>query len=535
MQNRIFITAILALMAAIATLVPTGTAHAMTAEQYFADGNRLFRDDLYWAALLRYSQAAESGLDSTLLHYNMGVAHYRAKQHIRAREHLLRAVEDPTLRIAAHYNLGLNAYALGELDEALRWFRLARDQDVNPKLQTFAVVAISRIRVQQEQPTDFEVLVEEREEKREFAELELHATVGYGNDSNIFRSPDQPYLDLSDPDRPLVVPEVQSGAFVPVKLSAKYQINSLPFEGFYGAYRLAGRYYPDKEFENANEYLHELSFGSEYRRKEDGRDRRVHTAFKVAQNDEVYYDPDNGLPRSSGGVDVDDRMNYLRYGPEFSARQSGEKLSFGVRAKGQLWNYEEAGDLPEYDHEYFLFSAYGQFKFTSTSLLRVTADYYSRRYGDRPAFDLDGQQRVGNPNIRYDYVALSMRARQRLGNNMWFGFDIKRTERTDQYVGYNDYTRDSFGFEFHWSPSGRFDLEASGTYNLYDFPNAFAFHEPTAGRKTQESVVGELLASYRVTRHISIVAEAELYERVSNDIRIQYDRTRYLIGVRWQQ
>src|SRR5210317_1294191 len=110
MQNRIFITAILALMAAIATLLPAGTAHAMNAEQYFADGNRLFRDDLYWAALLRYSQAAESGLDSTLLHYNTGVAHYRAKQHIRAREYLLRAVEDPTLRVAAHYNLGLNAY-----------------------------------------------------------------------------------------------------------------------------------------------------------------------------------------------------------------------------------------------------------------------------------------------------------------------------------------------------------------------------------------------------------------------------------------
>jgi len=535
MQNRIFITAALALMAAFATLAPAGTAHAMTADQYFADGNRLFRDDLYWAALLRYSQAAEGGIDTPLLHYNTGVAHYRAGQHIRAREHLLRAVSDPTLRDAAHYNLGLNAYALGETEEALRWFRLARDQNANPKLQKFAVVAIARIRIERDQPTDFEVLVEEREEKRNFTDLELHATVGYGNDSNIFRSPDLPYIDLADPTRPVVFPEVKSGAFVPVSFSAKYKINSLPFEGFYGKYRLVGRYYPDEEFENANEYLHELSFGSEYRRKDESRDRRVHSAFSVAQNDEVYYDPDDGQPRDVGGVVVEDRMNYLRYGPEFSARQSGEKLAFGLRAKGQLWNYEEAGTLPEYDHEYFLFSAYGQYKFTSTSLLRLTADYYSRRYGDRPAFDLDGQQRIGNPNIRYDYAAVTLRARQRLGRNMWFGFDIQRTERTDQHAGYNDYTRDSFGFEFRWSPGRRFDLEATGSYRLYDYPNAFAFHEPTAGRKTQESIVGELLASYRVTRNISIVAEAELRERVSNDIRIQYDRSRYLIGVRWEQ
>jgi hypothetical protein len=333
----------------------------------------------------------------------------------------------------------------------------------------------------------------------------------------------------------VVVPEVQSGAYLPVSLSAKYLINSMPFEGFYGAYRLSGRYYQDQELENANEYLHELSFGSEYKRKKGTRERRVHSAFSIAQHDEVYYDRDDGSLRTSGGVDVDERMNYLRYGPEMSARQAGEKISFGFTGKGQLWNYEETGVVPEYDHEYFLASLYGQYKFTQTSLLRITARYYSRRYGDRPAFDLDGQQRVGNPNIRYDYLALGLRARQRLGDSMWFGFDVERTERTDQYVGYNDFVRDSFGFEFHWSPGYRFDLELNGAYRLYDYPNAFAFHDIAGGRKTQESVTGRLLTSFRMTRNLSLTAEAHLQETVSSDIRIQYDRTRYLIGVRWEQ
>ena len=118
---------------------------------------------------------------------------------------------------------------------------------------------------------------------------------------------------------------------------------------------------------------------------------------------------------------------------------------------------------------------------------------------------------------------------------MWFGFDVERTERTDQYVGYNNYTRDSFSAEFHWNIGDRFDLEANGLYRLYDFPNAFAFHNPAAARKTQESLDAALLASYRMTRHLSLVAEAHHREVVSNDIRIQYDRTRYIIGVRWQQ
>jgi hypothetical protein len=118
---------------------------------------------------------------------------------------------------------------------------------------------------------------------------------------------------------------------------------------------------------------------------------------------------------------------------------------------------------------------------------------------------------------------------------MWFGFDIQRTERTDQYVGYYDYTRDSFGVEFHWSPGRRFDFEARSVYNLYDYPNAFAFHEPTLPRRTQESLDTSMRARYYFSRHLSIEAAANLREVVSNDIRIQYDRTQYLVGIRWQQ
>ena len=531
MPKRIAATFLLILTATF--LSPS--ALAMTAQDYFADGNRLFREDLYWAALLRYRQAAEQGMDTPLLHYNAGIAHYRAGQHIRARDSLLKAAIDPTLQVAARYNLGLNAWALGETDEALRWFRLVRDQDRNEKLQKFSVVAISRIREAQEAQTDYEVLVEERERKRDFAELQLRATVGYGNDSNVFRSPDRPYIDYSDPNQPVVVPVVQSGAFVPVAFAARYQINSQPFEGFYGAYRLVGRYYVDELLENANEYLHELSFGNDYEREEDGRERRVRSAFAVAQRDKVYYDPDDGGIRDIDGEDIDDRMNYVRYGPQISARQSGERLSFGTDLKAQLWDYEDVVVVSEYDHEYFYARLYGQYKFTRTSLLRVTGEYYSRRFGDRPSFDLDGQQRIGNPGIRYDYVALGLRARQRITDDMWFGFDVERTERTDQYVGYYDYTRDSFGVDFHWSPGARFDFDASSVYSLYDYPNAFAFHEPTLPRRTQESLDASFRARYHFSPHLSLVAEVLHREVVSNDIRIQYDRTRYLLGIRWQQ
>ncbi len=534
MANKTFFASYLLILAAFGALLPSQAAFALSAEQYFEDGNRLFRDDLYWAALLRYRQAAEEGLDTPLLHYNEGVAHYRAKQYNRARDSLQRSLSDPGLRIAAQYNLGLNAYAAGNNEEALRWFRLVRDQDQNGKLQKYAVVAISRIRDAQAVPDEFEIRVAERKEKRAFADLEFRARVGFGNDDNVFRTPAQSYVDFANPTLPVVTPVVQSGAFMPVSLSAKYRINTLPFEGFYGAYRLAGRYYQDKELENANEYIHEVSFGSEYQRKEETRRRTIKSAFTIAQHDDVYYDPDDGVGRVINGVTVEDRMNYLRYGPELSLRQSHERLSVGARFKGQLWNYEETEVLPEYDHEYFLVSLYGQYRFTSTSLFRLTAEYYSRRFGDRVSHDLDGQQRLGNPNIRYDYYSLGLRARQRITGSMWFGFDVDRVERIDQYAGYNDYTRDSFRFDFHWGIGERFDLEAGGAYRLYDYPNAFAFHNPVAGPKTQESLDGHVMGIFRMTKHLSLVAEGRYRETVSNDTRIQYERIQYLLGVRWE-
>jgi hypothetical protein len=526
MPNRFLIS----LIAALITVLPGANAFAMTAEQYFEDGNRLFRDDLYWAALLRYRQAAEEGMDSPLLHYNTGIAHYRARQHVDAREALLKALDEPRLVVAAQYNLGLNAHALGETDEALRWFRLVRDQQENQKLRQMALVAIGRIGDARNQPDEFDRQMAERKKKREFAKLELRARVSFGTDDNVFRSPDRPYIDYSDPTLPVVVPVVQSGVYMPVSLSAKYFVNSLPFEGFFGAYRLSGRYYQDKELDSANEFLHEASFGSEYKRRESSRERRVYSAFKVAQHDEVYFDPDTGEPRTA-----EDRMNYVRFGPELALRQSHEQVSFGFRGKAQLWNYETTEAAPEYDHEYFLASTYLQYKFTRTSLVRLTADYYSRRYSDRPSFDLDGEQRIGNPAIRYDYVAATLRARQRILDDMWFGLEVQRSQRTDRYVGYNDYTRDSFGAELHWSPGRRFDLEARALYRLYDFPNAFAFHNPVAGRKTQESLDGNIIVTYRMTPRLSFVAEATFRETVSNDIRIQYDRNQYVIGVRWEQ
>lgn len=507
----------------------------MSAQDLFDDGNRLFRDDLYWAALLRYQQASEAGMDTALLHYNTGVAHYKAGQHIRARESLKKAARSTSLKPVAHFNLGLNAYAAGDPHEALGWFVNARDQQQNEQISNMARKAIGRIRSSERSKDPVIQYVERKQKEKDVFDLDLFAHVGFGNDSNVFRSPSEPYIDFSDPTLPLVTPVVQSGAFVPVDLGAKYMINSYRFEGFYGAYRMSGSYYQNRDQRDADELSHEIRIGNEYDRREENRRREVYSAFRFSQHDETYFDPDDGLPRSVGGVDIGDRFNYTRYGPDIKFRQTYNKFSLGGVAKGYLYDFERVEAVASYDHEYFLLGVHTQYKFTPTSLLRVTLEKFSRRYSERPSFELDGTQPVGNPPLRYDYIGLSLLARQRITNNMWFGFEYERVDREDRHVGYHDYIRDHYEIEFNWSPGERFNVEVSGYYRNYKYDNAFAFNNPTLPGKLLETARIDAKFSYYMTKGLSLVLDARLDEYVSNDTRIQYDRTRYSIGVIWQQ
>jgi hypothetical protein len=138
----------------------------------------------------------------------------------------------------------------------------------------------------------------DREEPRELFQLDVRARVSVGNDSNVFRSPSESYVDLS-----------------PYDFWTKYSVNSLKNELFYGAYRFSGRLYQDTVLGNADEYRHELRFGNEYHRREQSRERKIFSAFAIAKHHDTYFDPDDGSERVAGGQNISDRMSYLRYGP----------------------------------------------------------------------------------------------------------------------------------------------------------------------------------------------------------------------------
>jgi len=140
---------------------------------------------------------------------------------------------------------------------------------------------------------------------------------------------------------------------------------------------------------------------------------------------------------------------------------------------------------------------------------------------------------LGNPGIEYEYLEAGLTARQRMGKSFWFGFGYLRTEREDKHLGYNNYIRDTYDVEFNWRPGRKFHLEARAYYRIYDFENAFAFHNPIAGRKTLETVNGSLFATYDLAYDLTLMLQYNYRDVDSSDTRIAYDRSQYVLGIRW--
>lgn len=86
-------------------------------------------------ALQQFQRAQAAGLDTPVLHYNLGVTHYRLGNYTAARSSFQRLTRHETLAALAHYNLGLVAYRLRENDEAHRQFLLAHRLTKDPKLR----------------------------------------------------------------------------------------------------------------------------------------------------------------------------------------------------------------------------------------------------------------------------------------------------------------------------------------------------------------------------------------------------------------
>jgi tetratricopeptide (TPR) repeat protein len=513
-------------------------AVAQTAGELMAEGNSLVRSGVYRTALLRYREAAAAGLDTPLLHYNLGVVHYELGNFADAAAEFALATAEPALTALASYNRGLALRATGDSAAATVAFNAAADSADDRDLRRAAESAAAP----RPEAGPLETRVDRRFERdvaaadERIGALELTAAARLGQDDNVYRTPASAYVDRADPLLPLVTPVVQSASFMPAELHATYVLgNEAGDTEFLFRYDMDGAFY-DAEFSNANEVDQRFSMGADIVLGERERRRRtVDTEFYVSTHSETNYDPDNGLERDIDGDDISDRFSYKGSGIRGEFEQTLGRITWGFDLRFERDEYGRTEPVANFDHDYFYTGVDIDYAFSEVMTLRLGLRQYRTLFDTRPARDLNGELLDTNPAQEYSHLGVQLGVTRQLGRAVELEADYLRLERIDEFLGYYDYTQDVLRIAAVFRPTQRFDIELAAVARSYDYPRAFAFHVAAGGPRELEDVGLALDAEFRVTRRLTLWAELDSLDVTSTDARAEYLRTQTMLGVEWRK
>lgn len=114
------------------------SAGAATLPPAFQKGNAAFEKGDYQSALKQFKEAELSGLNTSALHYNLGVCYYKLKDYPYAEKYFTLAANDKRMTQLAQYNLGLTASRMNDQTKALSWFKQATTSGNDAKITALA-------------------------------------------------------------------------------------------------------------------------------------------------------------------------------------------------------------------------------------------------------------------------------------------------------------------------------------------------------------------------------------------------------------
>ena len=486
------------------------------ADTAFDMGNADFRDGNYARALTRYNEAMVEGKNTPKLFYNLGLAHYRLGQYAQARSAFTESANDDGLAALSYYQLGVLANRAGNKQEAEEWFRKSRKEAHSSRLRDLSTEALETIGAAS---SEFEVML----------------SAGFGHDSNAFRAPNDPYTDLSRNPPVAVVPIEQSGTFVPVRVGLAYTNPMSKRSKFIASYRHRGDYYTDSALDNANITDHQVTLGIQrYLGEGKSETRQLAADVFFRSHAETNFDRDDGLDRFDDGASIADRFDYNGVGAELSVKNSYGGSRYEFDAGFSQRDYEDVPTASPYDLNDFWLGGALKLPLGKSSRVKVGFHYQLRSYDERRARDASGDASFENPTLEYRYLIAGLGIRHRFNDRVVTELTYSYTSRDDGFVGYNDYTRDKIEWETTVGISDKLSANLELDYRDQQYPNAFAFDDPTQAQKEYQDLEISVGAEYRFTSQLSLRGEVRQDSVDSSDPRGEYDRLRTRLGVYWR-
>lgn len=528
-SNMVCLMRVVILVLSTIAAVPAN-ADESAAQAWFEAGNEAYVRSEYQEALNNYSAALANGKDTSRLYFNMGLAHYHLDQYDQAEQAFNESAADPELRALSYYTLGLVAKGRGDRPEAIRYFERSRQVAVTEKLRNNARTALGVLGVEQYREVDDRGPVSERQDG-----FEIDISVRAGYDDNLFRAPELPYIDLSDPLMPVpVTPQKQSGFYVPIRIGANYAKPVGSKSSFVWSYRYLGDLYVDSAFSDANISRHRFAFGGERMVGDSGSaNRRVAFSIVLKKHDETNLDRDDSLDRFDDPGEVSDRFNYTSGGAETDLKARIGKHRLTIGAGGEVRRYGDVLTGSVYDLSMYWGKGDIRFAVSEKSRLKLGFEYFVRDFDRRRSRDLMGISDPGNPTLEYQYQAFEASFRHRFSERFLAQVAYYHTKRTDQFVGYNDYVQDKFRLTTRFDFTDRWRTNLRFTWRDQEYPNAFAFNDPTQALKSYDDFEIYATTEYEIRDHFSIYGQVRIDDVKSTDPRGEYQRARAAIGFSW--
>lgn len=366
----------------------------------------------------------------------------------------------------------------------------------------------------------------------------LEAEAGLGYDSNIYKAPNAPYTDYAAIGGPAAVtPVTYTGFFIPLAFRADY--TGVPDRNvrFLASYRFWMDKYLSSARDNADHWKQKLRAGMEVVTGKDGnKEDTVYAGPFLALRERTYYDRDTGTDKvTSVGEDIAGRYSYRAIGFEAEYRRRTVKLPFSITAEYEKRNYDDPVVVARYDNNRVSLGGEVEFRIAEALELDVDYTYSTVDYDDRHARNAQGQLFASAPLLSYTYHEYGFSLRRRFSKAVVYYLDYDRTNRIDEHVGYNDYTKDEFAVRFMYTGIQNARLRMKLAWWSRDYPNAFAFDDPTQQQKTYDGIDGTVKGEFRLDDAWGLWAELKSWDQSTTDLRYDYGKYQAMVGVSWER
>lgn len=374
--------------------------------------------------------------------------------------------------------------------------------------------------------------------KTEQGDIAWSVSTGLGYDSNAYQAPSSPYIDYAALPlglNPTEVPKKKSGIFVPFEIKAETKKSHSQDIRLLGSATAAGSFYPQPGLRNANNYNVRLRAGSEFVLGREGKsENTLYVGALIGKHKQVYVDHDSGLDKTTtlSVTDISNRYSYMSLGGEARYKHRTGKIDFGFVGQFVLYDYEDPVAVSQLNHTYYRLGGDVSLPVASQVKLDISLDHSVRDYSYRHSHDATGVYKSAYPLLLYTYNAVGATLRDRISPEWLLYLDYDHSQRTDAYVGYNDYRENRFGMRLLYE-QGSIKTRLALHHWGRDYPNGFAFDVATRGAKTYSGNDLKLKAELEQSKNSSLWAELVYKAQHTTDLRYDFVGSQIMAGMSW--